>query len=182
MVLGEAAFNSASAEVDPTWYDPMRQDAATVYEGFGANAGQTRTVTHSSGELVAGVKTIKRHTVETGLLGTTEDLWIAFDSQDNARVLKWERAGTVIFAATAAETPPLYLPSTATDGQSWAIAGTTVTIEWVAASQSGDKMKINYVEASGATRTDLLEAGQGVHTTSVGVESGWRLKPSESAN
>ena len=34
----------------------------------------------------------------------------------------------IVFEATAAATPPLYLPATPTEGQSWEVAGTTVTI------------------------------------------------------
>ncbi|MDB6116405.1 MAG: hypothetical protein JWO08_186 [Verrucomicrobiaceae bacterium] len=181
VTLGDAVFATTSADADNKWYDPMRADAAKVFDGFGAMAGQTRTVTYSSGNQIAGVNAIKRHTVDSGSPAKTEDVWIAFDAEDNARVMKIVRAGNLVFVATAASTPPLFLPSAPTEGQSWEVGGTTATIEWVGVSSSGTKLKISYLDAGGGSHSDLLEAGRGVHTTDCGEESGWRLRPVESA-
>ena len=177
VTLGDATFNATSAEVAATWYDPMTVGTSKTFEGYGANEGKTRTISFSEGGVVAGVATVKRHVAEEGVAVAIEDTWIAFDGGDSARILKIERAGAVVYQATATETPPLYLPADPQDAQSWVVAGTTVTIDWVARSSSGYKMKLDYVEASGERHTDTIDAGKGLVQTASGEESGWRLKP-----
>ncbi len=177
VTLGDATFNATSADVAATWYDPMTVGTTKTFEGSGTNEGKTRTISFSAGGEVAGVTTLKRRVAEDEGAAAAEDTWIAFDGEDNARVLKIERAGAVVFEATAEATPPLYLPADPQDAQSWVVAGTTVTIEWVARSASGYKMKINYVEASGTRHTDTIDAGKGLVQTVSGDESGWKLKP-----
>ena len=179
--LGDIVFNAASADVDDTWYEPMPFARAVVFEGFGTNAGRTRTVTYSSGGVVAGVQTIKRHLVEKALGEKTEDLWLAFDAGDDVRVLKIVRDGVVVFEAKAASTPPLYLPSLPTEGQSWDQAGTTVTIEQVMPSNSGCRLKVKTVAADGRSESSFLHAGEGLLMTETGENSGWRLIPAEVA-
>jgi hypothetical protein len=175
VTLGEATFGANSAATDPTWYDPMT--GSQVYDGLGTQAGLSRTVTYSAGGIVAGVQTIKRHVEQTGQGGATEDLWIAFDALDDARVLKVERAGAAVYVASTEATPPLYLPSQPADGQSWEVAGTTVTVEWAVVSRTGIKVKINYLNAAGASHSETLESGKGVLTIALGEDSGWRLRP-----
>lgn len=175
--LGDVTFNAASADADATWYDPMQNDHAIVFEGFGTNAGRTRTLTYSPGGLVAGVQTIKRHMVEDAPNAATEDLWLAFDAADDARVLKIVRNGTVVFEAQVATTPPLYLPSHPTDGQTWDLAGATVTVEYVVASFSGGGLKVKTVAADGKSESSTITAGSGVVFTETGEDSGWRPKP-----
>lgn len=188
VTLGDATFNATSADVAENWLDPMPVGVTKTFEGFGANQGQTRTISFSDGGEVGGVKSLKRHLVDKsapGLPGstpteTTEDIWIAFDGTDNARVLKVERGGAVIFEATAAATPPLYLPADPQEGQSWEVAGTTVTLEQVLGSRSGYRLKVTYVNAAGESHSDYLHAGEGVVRTEAGT-SGWQPKPTQAA-
>ncbi len=175
--LGDALFNSASADTDATWYEPMPMDHALVFEGFGTNAGYTRTLTYSSGGLVAGVKTIKRHQVDDSPTAAVEDLWIAFDAADDVRVLKIVRGGVVVFEAKATTTPPLYLPSLPTQGQSWSVAGATVTVEQIMPSNSGSRLKITTATADGKSESSFLHAGEGLLLTETGEKSGWHPKP-----
>ncbi len=174
--LGDALFNAASADSDATWYEPMALDHPTVFEGYGKNAGSTRTVTFSAGGQVAGVKTIKRHLVISAPNAVTEDMWLAFDASDDLRVIKIVRAGAVVFQAEATATPPLYLPSLPTVGQSWDQAGTTITIEQVMPSNSGCRLKIKAVTAAGKLESSFLHAGEGLLLTEAGEDSGWKLK------
>lgn len=176
--LGDVTFDAASADADVTWYDPMRFDTPTILEGFGAITGRTRTVTYSSGGLVAGVKTIKRQTVETGIAPTTETLWIAFDAANDSRVLKIERAGAVVFEATAELSPPMYLPSLPTDGQSWDLGGTAVTVTSVIASNSGTCLKVTY-GAGDQAESRFLRVGDGIIYIEAGNDSGWRPRPAQ---
>ena len=177
--LGDALFNAASADADATWYEPMSFDRAVVFEGFGANAGSTRTVTFSAGGLVAGVKTIKRQLVVSAPDAVTEDMWLAFDASDDLRVIKIVRAGAVVFQAEATTTPPLYLPSLPTDGQSWTLAGTTITVEYVIASLSGGGLKVKTVTPEGKSESSTITAGAGVVFIQTDENSGWRPKPAD---
>lgn len=173
--LGDVNFDNASAELSREWFEPMTIGSSKALTGYGANAGHTRTISYSVGGDVVGVKTLKRTVVEKAATTTTENVWIAFDSQDNARVLKMERAGAVIFLATAAAVPPLYLPATPQEGQSWKLAGATVTIEQVIRSTSGYGLKVTNTATSGTTETSFLRAGDGLVQITTGEDSGWRL-------
>lgn len=176
VALGAVLFNAASADADATWYEPMPLDHAIVFEGFGANAGGTRTLSYSAGGLVAGVQTIKRHLVQDAPTAVTEDLWLAFDAADDVRVLKVARAGVVVFQAQADGTPPLYLPSLPTVGQSWSLAGTTLTVEQVMPSNSGCRLKVKTATPDGKSQSSFFHAGEGVLLTETGENSGWRPK------
>jgi hypothetical protein len=188
VTFGDVTFDASSADVSDGWLDPMPVGVTKSFEGFGANAGQTRTISFSDGGEVGGVKTLKRHLVDkaaAGLPGTTpaekaEDIWIAFDAADNARVLKIVRAGATVFEATAAATPPLYLPADPQEGQSWEVAGTTVTLDQVMGSRSGYRLKVTYTNAAGESHSDFLHAGEGVLRTESGA-SGWQPKPAQGA-
>lgn len=177
VTIGEITFNTDSAETDATWYEPMQFDKAIVLEGYGANEGFTRTVSYSDGGLVAGVQTIKRHLVEKTTSEKTEDLWIAFDAQSDVRVLKVVRNGVAVFEASTTVAPPLYLPCLPTVGQSWVLAGTTITIEQVMPSNSGTRLKIKSATADGKSESNFIHVGEGLLLTESSEDSGWRLKP-----
>ena len=181
VTLGGVGFEATSDQVANEWYEPMSQGVTVTFEGFGTKAGHTRSITFTSGGELDGVKTIKKHLVEKAGTEVTEDTWIAFDDQDNARVIKLERAGRVIFNASASTAPPLYLPAVPTEGQSWDLAGTTVTLEQVMPSRSGYRLKVKTVSAVGLVETHYIHAGEGLLLTQVGDDSGWKVKPPESA-
>ena len=187
VTLGGVTFDDSSIEVAANWLDPMPVGTTQSFEGFGANKGKTRTISFSLGGEVAGVKTLKRHVVEAGGGGPsgagvekTEDTWIAFDTEDNARVLKIERSGAIAFEATAAAAPPVYLPANLVEGASWDVAGTTVTLEQVMGSRAGYRLKVTYVNAAGESHSDYLHAGEGLKRTESGL-SGWNPKPAGTA-
>ena len=177
--LGDSLFNAASADADATWYEPMPLDRPTVFEGYGTNAGSTRTITFSAGGQVAGVKTIKRHLVVSAPNAVTEDMWLAFDAANDLRVIKIVRGGAVVFQAEATATPPLYLPSLPTDVQTWTLAGTTVTVEYVIASFSGGGLKVKTVTSDGKSESSTVSAGAGVVVIQTDESSGWRPKPAD---
>jgi hypothetical protein len=173
VTIGDITFTSTSADPDATWYDPMVQEGAIVLDGFGALNGKTRTITYSAGEAISGVKTIKRKCVETAVGESTEEIWIAFDSNDDARVLKIVRSGNLVFQANATATPPLYMPSLPKDGQSWDLSGTTVTVDSVIASNSGTCLKVTYKTGEQA-ESRFLRVGDGIIYIEAGSDSGWR--------
>lgn len=177
VTLGDASFDNTSADVAADWFEPMTAGTTTTLEGFGANDGKTRTIAYSAGGNVAGVSTVKRKTVEGD---STEEVWIAFDAADNARVLKVERGGAAVFEAAAGTTPPLYLPAAPEEGQTWTVAGATVTLEQVIPSASGYRLKVKS-EAGAATETTYLHAGEGLQLIESGTDSGWRVKKPDAA-
>jgi hypothetical protein len=177
VTLGDASFDTTSADVAADWFEPMTAGSSITLEGYGENDGKTRTISYSAGGDVAGVATVKRKTVEGD---STEEVWIAFDAADNARVLKVERAGAVAFEAAAGATPPLYLPATPEEGQTWTAAGATITLEVVIASASGYRLQVKS-EAAGKSETNYLHAGEGLTLIQSGADSGWRVKKPDAA-
>lgn len=178
VTIGEITFDSASAETDATWYDPMIQNNAIVLEGFGSLSGKTRTITYSAGGEISGVTTIKRKSVEKSITESTEEIWIAFDSKDDVRVLKIVQNGNLVFEASATTPPPLYLPCLPKDGQSWNLGGTTVTVDSVIASNSGTCLKVTYKTGEQA-ESRFLRVGDGIIYIEAGGDSGWRPRAIE---
>lgn len=172
--FGEVSFDAESAAIDATWYDPMTPERQIVLEGFGTLEGRTRTITYAPGDVVGGVATIRRTSVEGAANGNTEVIWLAFDTSDDARVLKIVRNGKAVFEASTAATPPLYLPSLPKDGQTWDLAGVTVTVDSVITSNSGTCLKVTYGGAEGQAESRFLRVGDGIIYIEAGSDSGWR--------
>ena len=57
----------------------------------------------------------------------------ARDTQGNLRVLKAVKAGFVSFEAGANDTPPILMPASVAQGQTWAVFGPTMTVMAVSA-------------------------------------------------
>ena len=184
VTLGDATFSANSDQVSTNWYLPLRSGVTNTFEGYGANAGLTKTEQFSIGETVAGVKTVKRHiegsSPAVAIAGASpavavEDWWLAAGTNDDIRVLKLVRNGSVVFEATAVSTPPLLLPGTPTEGQTWEFFGATATIEWFATSFSGARVKVKQTSGTNVS-SDYYHAGNGLMQTESDSSSGWRRR------
>ena len=180
--LGEATFNDDSDQVSAAWFLPMPANTVITHDGFGDKAGVTRTETFSLGESVAGVKAVKWQITHDSLSVPNEVWWLAFDSQDNLRVLKLLRPGLVDFTASANTPPPVFLPGTPAVGQTWSLLGAAVTVEDIIPSQSGFRLKVKTVTAEATEPVySYYHAGTGlvhVGTTSSPAPSGsgWSVR------
>jgi len=171
--VGDAVFGSASDQVPAEWFWPMPAGVTNTFEGFGDNEGLSKTEKFSLGETVAGIKTVKRHVEGSAPAVPVEDWWLAADTNGDLRVLRVVRAGALVFEASATATPPMVLPGAPAEGQTWDLFGKTMTVEWVALSFSGARLKVT--ETSGANTTcNYYHAGTGVTQTESGSSSGWR--------
>ncbi len=172
VTLGDATFDASSDQTGTKWFFPMLPDVTNTYTGFGDNDGLTKTERFFLGETVAGVKAVKRHIEGSSPAVPVEDWWLAAGTNDDLRVLKLVRGGVVLFEATANVTPPLLLPGTPTDGQTWELFGARMAVEWFALSFSGERFKVT--ETSGANVScHHYHAGTGLTQTESG-SSGWR--------
>lgn len=178
VTLGDVTFVSASDQVPAEWYWPMPDDVTSTFEGFGENAGLTRTERFSRGETVSGVKTVKRHVEGSTEAVLTEDWWLGADTNGDMRVLRLVRAGAAVFEASPTATPPLLLPGSPAAGQTWDLFGTTMTVDWVALSFSGAKVKVTQTAGIKVT-SQYYSAGVGATYAESGSASGWRRRTQE---
>lgn len=183
--LGTASFKATSDQVPSGGFWPMPGAVARIYDGYGAFAGATRTESYTSGQLIAGVKAVKWH-METKDAGastvTTEDWWLALDADGNLRVLQIAQSGTTGFVASAGTTPPIYLPVSPAQGQTWDFLGNTVTIVGLIASKNAHAgLKLGIAAPGLPVEYDTYNAGVGLvqETTSASpapIGSGWTLR------
>jgi hypothetical protein len=179
VALGHAVFDASSDQGTPECYEPLAVGVVNTYEGFGSNQGNTRTEGYSAGGLVAGVKTVKRQVIETTPAGTTtEDWWLAYDTEDNLRVLKFARSGAVVFAATSSQAPPLFLPANPATDDTWTLFGQTFAVIYPSVAESTALLRIRVTSASGIQWVQY-SCGVGRTVTEIGEGSGWQLKAAE---
>lgn len=182
ITLGGAEFAATSDRVPADWYVPMLSDVTKTYEGYGANAGATRTEAFSRGETVSGVKCIKWHVVTNAANAagaTVEDWWLAVDTAGDVRVIK--RWGTALqyFDALEPRVAPVFLPGNCTGNPTWELFGRTLTVVSVGESQVTGVLQLKSEAAGTPVRLETFEAGTGlvcIVTNGVVPEeaSGWR--------
>lgn len=176
VALGDAVFNETSDQGTAECYEPLTVGVVLNFEGFGANEGNTRTEEYLAGGLVAGVKTVRRRVTETTLAGTaTEDWWLAYDVQDNVRVLKMARSGAVAFQASASQAPPIFLPANPVKNDRWIVFGETIVVEYPDKADSTALLRLK-VTAGGQAYSVNYSCGVGRTVTDFGEGSGWNLK------
>lgn len=180
VTLGDATFDATSDQTSPSWHLPMLNGVKNTFIGYGDREGLTKTEQFSLGETIAGVKTVRRHIEGSSPAVPTEDWWLAAGTNDDLRVLKLVRAGSVVFEASAGVTPPVFFPGTPADGKTWDLFGATMTIEVVALSFSGARLKVTQTQTLGlsaglSATCDYYHAGSGLMLTETrSSSSGWR--------
>ena len=183
--LGAASFTGRSDQVSADWYWPMPSGVTYLYNGYGTFAGATRIETYAPGQMIAGVKTVRWH-IETKNAGssaaTVEDWWLAVDVNGDLRVLQIMQSGTAVFVLSPGKTPPLFLPASPKEGQSWDFFGNKLTIENVMASRhASGALKLAIAAPGSPVEYNTYNAGVGlIHEAASAkpapIGSGWTLR------
>ncbi len=180
VTLGDATFGATSDQVAADWYHPLTGTGTLT--GHGASEGGTLTESFTVGEIVGGVKCLKRHLVQSspGATDVTEDWWLALDTQGDVLVLKCSGTSLAAFDAFASGSAPLYLPGRPTSGQTWELFGRTQTVVSVVETGSGGNLVVRSEAAGTETRTSVYWANVGLSSYSTG-NSSWNRPPKTAA-
>lgn len=136
--LGGVFFDSTSDKLSNDSYLSIPISHVTTYSGYGDYAGYTKTHQVFEGESVKGVNAVRLHTSgDCGEDCWTEDIWFAFDTVGNCRILKNITNGVLRFETSVDIMPPVYMPIQISVGQSWFCLGSVFTVIDINASIKG---------------------------------------------